>query len=105
MFNDPYVKNNSEKAAYYIFSHICNVLDIENKIVMTINTDLSEVLDEIGLEELTKRLNDIKFEDIEIYYPVPNNWKMTKRSFNMGKRLLVDKSIELDKNDPYKRYK
>ena len=96
MFNDPYVKNSSEKAAYYIFSHICDDLDEEKKIVLTLDTDLQEVIDEIGANELIKRVYAVKFEDIEICYPIPITWKMSKRSFTMGKNLILDKIATID---------
>lgn len=96
MFNDPDVKKSSEKAAYYIFSHICNDLDEEKKIVLTLDTDLEEVMDEIGARELTKRVFAVKYEDIEVYYPIPITWKMTKRSFTMGKNLILDTIATID---------
>ena len=71
------------------------MLDSEKKVVLTIDTDLPEVLDEVGAEELTKRINATKFEDIEVSFPVPKTWKMTKRSFNMGKNLILDKIAAL----------
>lgn len=99
MFNDPYVKNSSEKAAYYIFFNICCELDKEKKIVQTLDTDLNEVIDEIGVNELAKRVCAAKLEDLEVFYPFRNNWKPTNRSFGMGKNLILAKiaTINIDK--------